>query len=101
MGDVNRLTEAGRCVIRENPGLTEDEFRDVMLERFRAEDQGLEQDRRNMTVTPASDSGSAFFRALLLPWVAFRWLGWRGRLARHRAEIDQVVQVLRREGHFA
>jgi hypothetical protein len=99
--NVNQLVESGRCLLREHPGLTEAEFRNRMLERFRARDQGLQSDTANMTVVPDAGSGSGLFAIVLLPWVAFRWLGWRGRLARHRADMEEVVHVLRREGHFA
>jgi hypothetical protein len=91
------LLEAGRRLRRENPRLNEAEFRSAMLERFRAGDEGLQSDRANMTAGEAS----GVFAILLLPWTLLRWLGWRGRLARHHAEMDEVVAVLRREGHFA
>jgi hypothetical protein len=101
MGNVDHWVEAGRVLLHEDAGLTEAEFRERMLERFRENDLGLQQDKRAMTASPAVDSGSAFFAALLLPWTIFRWLGWRGRLARQLADMDVAVRVLRGEGHFA
>ena len=94
--DVAPLLETGHRVLRENPRLTEAEFRNVMFERFRANDQGLQRDRTNMVADP----GAGVLAIFLLPWTLFRWLGWRGRLARHRAEMDEVVRLLRSEGRF-
>jgi hypothetical protein len=100
MSDVNQLVETGRLLLRENPALTEAEFRNLMLERFRAADQGLQQDKSTMSGGSADPVGGVM-SALMLPWIFFRWLGWRGRLARHRAAMDEAVRVLRREGRFA
>src|SRR5262249_41115581 len=100
MSDVKQMIEAGRQLLREKPGLTEAEFRNIMLERFRAHDQGLQDDKRNMTSGPA-DPVSGVFSIFALPWAFFRWIGWRTRLARHRAEMDEVVGALRREGQLA
>ena len=99
MGDVNQLIEAGRSLVREDPKLTEPNFRNLMLERFRANDQGLQDDKRNMTSGPADPMGG-IFSLLALPWTFFRWLGWRSRLARHRADMDEIVRALRKEGYF-
>jgi hypothetical protein len=100
MGAGNQLIEAGRHLLREKPGLTEAEFRNLMLERFRTNDQGLQDDKRNMSGGPADPVGG-LGSVFALPWALFRWLGWRSRLARHRAEVDEVVQRLRQEGRFA
>jgi hypothetical protein len=100
MGDVNQLVESGRHLLRENPGLTEAEFRNLMLGRFRANDQGLKHDKTNMTGGPADPVGGVF-SLFMMPWILFRWLGWRSRLARHHADMDEVVRTLRREGQFA
>src|SRR5262245_5061434 len=93
------LVETGRQLLRENPRLTEAEFRQLMLERFRANDQGLQRDKANMVASPGSATDGVF-AVFALPWTFFRWLGWRGRLARHHADINEVVQMLRSEGHF-
>jgi hypothetical protein len=98
--DVQALLEVGRHLLRENPRLSEAEFRNLMLERFRANDQGLQRDRANMGADPGQGEAAGVFAFFLFPWTVFRWLGWRGRLARHRAEMDEVVRVLRHEGHF-
>ena len=95
------LLEAGRLLLRENPRLSEAEFRSAMLERFRAGDEGLQSDRANMTANPGAGEAAGVFAFFLLPWTLLRWLGWRGRLSRQQAEMDEVVAVLRREGHFA
>jgi hypothetical protein len=87
---ASKLVESGRQLLRENPSLTEAEFRDRMLDWFRAADRGLQQDTANMAVTPAAEPGSAVIAVFMLPWTIFRWLGWRGRLARHRAEMDEA-----------
>ena len=100
MGDVNQLIEAWRQLLRENPGLTEVAFRTLMLERFREKDQGLQEDKRNMSSGPADPVGGVF-SVFMLPWTFIRWLGWRSRLARHRADMDKVVRTLRQEGRFA
>jgi hypothetical protein len=100
MGDLNELVETGRQFLRDKPGLTEVAFRDLMLERFRANDQGLQHDKSNMSGGPADPVGGVF-SVLTLPWILFRWLGWRRRLARHHADMDEVVRMLRREGQFA
>lgn len=71
-----------------------------MLERFRANDRRLQDDKRNMSSGPADPVGGVF-SVIALPLALFRWVGWRNRLARRRAEIDEAVRVLRREGHFA
>jgi hypothetical protein len=99
MRDVQPLLVSGRQLLRDCPRLTEAEFRRVMLERFRRNDQGLQDDKRNMSSGPADPAGGVF-SVLALPWAMFRWLGWRGRLARHRADMDEVIRVLRSEGHF-
>src|SRR5262249_3712036 len=99
--DVSKLVEAGRQLLRENPRLTEAEFRHLMLERFRADDQGLQQDKTSMTASPGHGAADGIFACFLLPRTVFRWRGWRGRLTRHRTEMDEVVRVLRGEGHFA
>jgi hypothetical protein len=97
MGDT-KLLKTGRQLLRERPGLTEAEFRSLMLERFRESDQGLQEDRATMTGgTDPGGVGAVF----ALPWILFRWMGWRGRLARQRADVDGVVRILRAEGHFA
>jgi hypothetical protein len=101
MADVSKLLDAGRALLREQPGLTEAEFRSRMLERFRASDQGLQRDQASMTASPGQGQADGVFAIFLLPWAVCRWLGWRGRLARHRAEMDEAVRVLRAEGHFA
>jgi hypothetical protein len=98
--DVEPLLEAGRRLLRDNPRLGEAEFRNLMLERFRANDQGLQRDRTNMVADPGQGEGAGIFAIFRLPWTLFRWLGWRGRLARHRAEMDEVIRVLHREGQF-
>jgi hypothetical protein len=98
--DVKQMVEAGRRLLRENPRLTEAGLRKLMLERFQANDQRLQHDKATMTNGPADPVGG-MFSVLMLPWVFVRWLGWRGRLRRHRAEMNEVVDVLRREGHFA
>lgn len=100
MGDVNQLVEAGRGVLRENPTLTEAAFRDLMLEQFRANDRRLQADKRSMSASPGHGQADGLFAVFTLPWTIFRWLGWRSRLARHRAEMDEAVRALRREGHF-
>ena len=74
MGDVNQLIDAGRRILLEKPELTEGEFRTLMLERFRANDQGLHDDKRNMS-GGAADPVGGVFSALALPWTLFRWLG--------------------------
>ena len=71
MGDVNQLIDAGRRILLEKPELTEGEFRTLMLERFRANDQGLQDDKRNMSGGPADPVGGVF-SALALPWTLFR-----------------------------
>jgi hypothetical protein len=101
MADVKQWVEAGRQLLRENPRLSEVEFRERMLDRFRANDQRLQQDRANLVASPGNGMGDGVFALFALPWSILRWLGWRGRLARHRAEMDEVVGVLRAEGHFA
>jgi hypothetical protein len=98
---VGPLLATGRRLLRENPRLSEAEFRNLMLERFRASDQALQQDQANMTANPGHGAADGVFAIFLLPWTVFRWLGWRGRLARHHAEMGEVVRVLRGEGHFA
>jgi hypothetical protein len=98
--DVKHLLEAGRQVLRQNPRLTEAEFRSLMLERFRAGDQGLQRDKAGMTASPGHGAADGVFAVFLLPWTIFRWLGWRGRLTRHHAEMGEVVGVLRGEGYF-
>jgi hypothetical protein len=92
--------DIGRQLLLENPQLTEVEFRRLMLERFQANDQRLQADRRNMIAGPGSGEADGVFAVFALPWTIFRWLGWRGRLARHRAEVDETVRLLRQEGHF-
>ena len=98
MGDVSRLIEGGRQLLREDPALDEAGFRNRMLERFRANDQGLQDDQRNMN--SGMNPAAGVFSVILLPWAFFRWLGWRGRLARHHADMDEVIRTLRREGRF-
>jgi hypothetical protein len=71
-----------------------------MLERFRATDQGLQDDKRNMTNGPADPVGGVF-SVLALPWTFFRWMGWRTRLARHLSDMDEAVLALRRERQLA
>lgn len=82
MDDVDQLIGAGRDLPRENPKLTEAGFRHLMLERFRANDQGLQADKRNMG-SGSADPVDRIFSVLALPWTFFRWPGWHGRLARH------------------
>ena len=101
MDDVKQLLETARSILRENPGLAEAEFRELMLERFREADQGLQKDAGNMVVGGDPGPTGGVFALFMLPWTLFRWLGWRGRLAKHRADLDEVVRVLRQEGHFA
>ena len=96
-----QLLEAGRQLLHENPRLSEAKFRSAMLERFRAGDEGLQSDQANMKAEPGYGEAAGVFAIFLLPWTLLRWLGWRGRLSRHHAEMDEVVAVLRREGHFA
>lgn len=96
-----QLLGAARQQLRECPNLTEAEFRNLMLERFRAGDEGLQHDKSNMTASPGHGTADGVLALFMLPWTLFRWLGWRGRLSRHRAEMDVVVQALRIEGHFA
>ncbi len=98
-GDANPWLEQWRHVLREKPKLTEVEFRNLMLECFRASDQRLQNDKANISAGPVDPVGGVF-SVLALPWIIFRWLGWRGRLARHHAEMDETVRVLRLEGHF-
>jgi hypothetical protein len=100
MIDRNQLLKTGRQLLRESPALTEAEFRNLMLERFREDDQGLKRDQTNMTGGPADPVGGVL-SGFVLPWIFIRWLGWRGRLARHHADMDEVVQTLRQEGKFA
>jgi hypothetical protein len=71
-----------------------------MLEQFRANDQRLQQDRANMTVSPGTGDADGLFAIFALPWTVFRWFGWRGRLGRHRAQMGETVRQLRQEGHF-
>ena len=101
MNDVNELLKVGRTLLEAQPALTEAEFRKVMLERFRSNDQGLQKDRANMSVTPTVGETNGLFAVFALPWIAFRWMGWRGRQACHQADMDEVVRRLRAEGHFA
>lgn len=98
--DLQPLVEAGRQLLRENPRLTEVEFRNIMLERFRANDQRLQTDKRNMSASPGHGEADGVLAMFMLPWMIFRWLGWRSRLSRHRAEMDEVVRLLRRERNF-
>jgi hypothetical protein len=100
MTDVKYLVETGRQILHANPHLTEAEFRNLMLEHFRASDKKLQEDKANMIVSPG-DSWDGVLALFELPWTVFRWLGWRDRLAGHHAEIDEVVRVLRGQGHFA
>ncbi len=100
MNDVKPLLDTSRQLLRENPRLSETEFRKLMLEWFQANDQRLQQDKANLIASPGHGSADGVFALFMLPWTIFRWLGWRGRLARHRAEMDEVVRVLRGEGHF-
>jgi hypothetical protein len=74
------LLATGRQLLREHPKLTEAEFRNLMVERFREADQGLQQDKRNMTASPGHGSADGILTLFMLPWTFFRWLGWRGRL---------------------
>jgi hypothetical protein len=39
--------------------------------------------------------------ALLIPWQVYRLLRWYRRAARQWADVDEVVRVLRRDGHLA
>jgi hypothetical protein len=96
--EVESLVQIGRRLLRENPRLTEAEFRNLMLERFRANDQGLQRDKANMVANPGHGEAAGVFAIFALPWTLFRWLGWRGRLARHRAEMEDVVPSAPRRG---
>ncbi len=95
MDDVDHLLKVGRSLLRERPALTEAEFRSLMLERFQANDQGRQQDTANMTVGGEPGPAGGVFALFALPWVLFRWLGWRGRCAapcrhgRNRADAAQ------------
>lgn len=74
MSDGNQMIEAARQLLREKPGLTEAEFRDAMPERFRANGQGLQNDKRNMSSGSADPVGGVF-SVFALPWAFVRWIG--------------------------
>jgi hypothetical protein len=100
VGDVNRLVQSGRDLLRVNPGLGEAEFRKRLLDRAVAEDQGLKAEAAGQGGGVYAE-GLGFFQLLLFPFFIGRWMQYRRRLAQYRADVNESVRVLRQEGHFA
>jgi hypothetical protein len=83
------LVKTGRDLLRETPSLNEAQVRDRLLDLLLAEDHGLQV-----------EGAMSAMDFLIFPFI-YRWVRFRRRLSQYRADVDEVVRVLRSVGRFA
>lgn len=98
MKGVDDIVAKGRALLGENPALGEADFRHRIMQEIIAEDEAA----RPGSTSALAGSGAfgAVIMLFLLPVFLFRWLNWRGKLARYEADIAAAIMMLREEGFF-